>query len=137
MIATSRRTALCSLAVTVLAGPFTVPGITADSADAHLIGLCGQLHALHDAFSDLFDRRQTIEEEQATEPEMMALFERQHALLDAIEDAGPPTTMAGATAVARAALALYPDRDAEGTPMAQDDSHWLLLVACEALAENA
>ena len=26
---------------------------------------------------------------------MMALFERQHALLDAIEDAGPPTIMAG------------------------------------------
>jgi hypothetical protein len=45
--------------------------------------------------------------------------------------------MAGITAVARAALALYPDRDAEGTPMAQDDSHWLLLVACEALADNA
>jgi hypothetical protein len=45
--------------------------------------------------------------------------------------------MAGITAVARVALALYPDRDAEGTPMAQDDSHWLLLVACEALAGTA
>jgi hypothetical protein len=76
MIATSRRTALCSIAVTVLAGSFTVPGIAADSADAHLIGLCGQLHALQDAFSDLFDRRQTIEQEHVTESEMIALFER-------------------------------------------------------------
>jgi len=45
--------------------------------------------------------------------------------------------MAGITAVARAALALYADRDEEGTPMAQDGSHWLLLVACEALAATA
>ncbi len=137
MIATSRRQALCGTAAAVIAGTLTVPGIAADSADVYLIGLCHQLHALQDVFSDLFDRRQTIEQEQATESEMIALFERQHVLLDAIEDVGAPTTMAGITTVARAALALYSDRDAEGTPMAQDDSHWLLLVACEALAENA
>src|ERR1700733_10256343 len=98
MIIASRRQALCGTAAAVIAGTLTVPGIAARSADAHLIGLCGQLHALQDVFSDLFDRRQTIEQEHATESEMIALLERQHVLLDAIEDVGAPTTMAGITA---------------------------------------
>jgi hypothetical protein len=137
MIAASRRQALCGLAATVIAGPFAAPAIAADSADAQLIRLCDQLHALQDAFSELFTRRMTIEEEQATEPEMRALLKHQQALLEAMEETGPPSTMAGVMAVARAGLALYPERDAQGIPIAQDDSHWLLLVACEALATNA
>jgi hypothetical protein len=137
MIAASRRQALCGMAVTVITGPFAAPAIAADSADARLIGLCDQLYALQNTFSALFARRMTIEEEHATEPEMRALIKHQQALLDAIEETSPPTTMAGVMAVARTGLALYPERDAQGIPIAQDDSHWLLLVACEALAANA
>jgi hypothetical protein len=137
MTAVSRRTALCGTVVTVFAGTFAAPDIAVSPGDTRLIGLCGQLDALQDAFSDLFARRMTIEQEHATEPEMEALLDRQDALLDAIEAAGAPTTAAGIAAVARTALALYPHRDAEGSTIAHDDSHWLLLVACEALAGNA
>ena len=137
MTAASRRTALCSTVAGLIAGTFAAPGIAADPADTRLIRLCGQLDALQEAFSDLFGRRMTIEQEHATEPAMEALLDRQDALLDAIEAAGAPATAAGIAAVARTALALYPHRDAEGSTIAQDDSHWLLLVACEAMAGNA
>ena len=134
MTAASRRTALCSTVAGLIAGTFAAPGL---AADTRLIRLCGQLDALQEAFSDLFARRMTIEQEHATEPAMEALLDRQNALLDAIEAAGAPATAAGIAAVARTALALYPHRDAEGSTIAQDDSHWLLLVACEAMAGNA
>ena len=130
----SRRAALRGMIAAVLAGIVAVPRIAVHSADARLIGLCCQLDALQDEFAKLFSRRTTIEQEEATEPEMAALHVRQITLVNAIEAVGTPTTMAGIVAIARAALAIYPDRDADGIAIAEDDAHWLLLQCAEALA---
>jgi hypothetical protein len=130
---TSRRAALRDTVATVVAS-LTAPGPT--SADAELIRLCGQLVALRDDFDEVYGRRTTIEEEDATEHELIALDKREDALLGAMEAAGPPTTIAGIVAVAQAGLAIYLHRDTEGTAIAEDDAHWLLLQCAEALTAN-
>jgi hypothetical protein len=124
--ATSRHVALCG----------TVADMTAparSSADAKLMRLYSRLTALEAEFDAVFDRRTTIAEEEATESELDALDRRRTRLLAQIEAAGPPTTMAGVVATARAALAIHYHRDTNGNALASDDSEWLLLTACEAL----
>jgi hypothetical protein len=128
MTAVSRHAAMC--------GTIAAPGIAAGSADAKLISLCHHLVALEDEVAELFDRRTTIAEEEATENEMDALYVRKDALMAQLDKVEPPTTMAGIVAVARAALATHYHRDLRGTAIASDDSHWLLLMACEALTEG-
>jgi hypothetical protein len=128
--ATSRRTALCG----------TITSMTASgrsSADARLLRLYSRLTALEAEFDAVFDRRTTIAEEEATESELDALDRRRTRLLAQIEAAGPPTTMAGVVATARAALAIHHYRDSNGTAIASDDSEWLLLMAAEVLIANA
>jgi len=134
---TTRRAALRGTFATIIASAVTAPAIATSSPDARLIALCGQLDALQDDFAELFGRCVTIEQEHATEPEMDALHAREDALMAQIEAAGPPTTMVGIVAVARAGLAMHPHRDTDGTAIAGDDNHWLLLLACEARTGNA
>lgn len=136
--ATSRRTAMGGTIASIIAGTVAAPAIAAaGSPDARLIALCAQLHQVQDDFAELFERCVTIEQERATEHEMAALQAREDALMAKIEAAGPPTTMRGVVAVARAALAIHHHRDADGVAIASDDSGWLLLQAAEALTGNA
>src|SRR3954462_13220384 len=104
---TSRRDALRGMFATIIAGT----GAAAGSADTRVITLCSQLATLQGEFDELLNRRDTIELEHATEHELAA-----------IEAAGLPQTMLGILAIARAGLALHPDRGA-----VSDNSHWLLL----------
>ena len=64
---------------------------------------------------------------------MEALYNRRDELMAAIENAGPPTSMAGIIATARAALAAHYQRDSDGVALASSDSEWLLLMCAEAL----
>jgi hypothetical protein len=121
------------LAASLAASPLAA---TDGSADTELIRLCGRLDALQTDFAELFSRRDTIEQENATDHELTALQTREDALMAQFESAGMPTTMAGIVAVARVGLAMHPHRDADGTTIAFDDSHWLLLMACEALTAS-
>jgi hypothetical protein len=118
----------------------TAPAITASaktSADAKLIRLYAQLAALNQEFDALYDQRTSIAEEDATQDELDVLYDRRDALMAEIEAAGPPQTMAGVIATARTALAINYQRDSDGDAIANDDSHFLLLMACEALTANA
>src|SRR4051812_5240561 len=127
MTATSRREALCGAAAAIIAGTVTAPAIAASSPDARLITLCTQLDELEDEISDLFDRRNAIEEERATDHLLDALNARKDALLVQLDKAGPPRTMRGIVAVAQTALRSHYHRDADGVAIAGDNSEWLLL----------
>lgn len=140
---TTRRAALRGTIATVIASMTAAPAIAASTrslTDARLIALCGQLDALQDDFDELFSRRTTIAEEEQTEHEMDALYARKDALMTQLEEAveadGPPTTMRGIVAVARAGLLMHPHRDTDGTTIASDDGEWLLLMCAEALTGN-
>jgi hypothetical protein len=137
MTATSRRAALGGTIAGIIAGTVAAPAIAAGSPDANLIALCSQLNALEGEISNLFSRRNTIADEEATEPEMEALYARRDMLMAQLDKVAPPRTMRGIVAVAQAALATHYHRDADGAAIASDDSEWLLLVACEALTGNA
>ena len=126
MTGTSRHVALCGT-ITSMTAP------AGSSADVRLLRLYSRLTALEAEFDAVFDRRTTIAEEEATESELDALDRRRTRLLAQIEAAGPPTTMAGVVATARAALAIHYHRDRNGTAIANDDSEWLLLQCAEAL----
>ena len=56
-------------------------------ADAELIRLCGEIVAGQTRLNALYKVRRTYEDERRTEPDLDALFARQHELLELIDGA--------------------------------------------------
>ncbi|MFL5285403.1 MAG: hypothetical protein ACJ8AW_31605 [Rhodopila sp.] len=134
--ATSRRIAMTGTIAAIVTSTVAAPAIAATSPDARLIALCDQIHAAEDDIDRLCETRLTIEDEERTDPQFIALLDRRDALIAKLELLGLPTSMAAIVAVARVALRLHPHTDAAGNRIAGDDGEWLLLTACEALTAN-
>ncbi|MBN8926749.1 MAG: hypothetical protein BGO51_08170 [Rhodospirillales bacterium 69-11] len=95
--------------------------------DADLIAVCERLLAANRDVMTLYKRRSTMsfEDEAATDPEMDALAKRENAVLEELDQVGTsPKTMAGAVALARAALSQAP-LAVDGTIEYADDAEWL------------
>jgi hypothetical protein len=108
-----------------------IAGITAPimasaalSPDAELIKICDRLLRIKAAFNELFSRRNTVEQEDATEDELTALYDRKSLAVEELEELDPPTTLAGVKALARAALATHDGRNSDGEIESNCDSHW-------------
>jgi hypothetical protein len=133
----TRRSAL-ALTVNVAAlaaGGLTPQGLApAASPDAAIIALCHHLVALEDKTNALCAQRLTIADEHRTEPQLIALWRRRDAAVAALERLGPPKTMAGIQAVARASLATHSHKDSDGDVVPICDGHWMALMVCECLA---
>lgn len=105
-------------------------------ADAELIALCDQLAATDaeiTAVSRIQDAAAGPAEEAAAEKAISAIYERRKDLFERI---GVPTSLAGARAVARAALATA-SRHADGEVVCDGGADWLAFVAAEFLAGEA
>jgi hypothetical protein len=101
--------------------------------DAELISLCDRLTELIEAERRIVMAQHTIEDEERTEPELAAVCDEQKAVFDRITELPEPVTLAGASAMARAALSQAPiDRDESLSPM--DDAEWLAFGAVTFLA---
>jgi hypothetical protein len=73
----------------IATGPGVPPLASAGpgDADAELIRLCGEIVAGQTRLNALYKVRRTYEDERRTEPELDALFARQHELLELIDGA--------------------------------------------------
>ena len=105
------------------------------SPDAAIIALCARLVAIEDEAMALCARTLTIADEQRTEPEMIAIEDRRDAAVADLERLGPPQTLAGLQAVARASLATHSLKDGDGAVVPVCDGHWMALTVCECLAD--
>jgi hypothetical protein len=108
---------------------------TGASPDAELIHLCDRLAANRAEWFALMNSRHTIEDEKRTEPDNDRLLAERRALLDQIEAAPDLSTMAGAAALARAALADTPV-GVNGYWEAREDNEWLALTAAQYVARE-
>lgn len=104
----------------------------APDPDANLIALCDRLTVNRRAWVALIEARHSIEDERRTEPENNRLHAERLRLLDQIEAAGSARTLAGAGALARAALADAP-LGVDGHWEVTEDYGWLALLAAERL----
>ena len=99
----TRRGALQFSAITLVAGLAVQAWATEPpSADAELIALCDRLVAIEGEIAALMAIRNTIEDEQRTEPQLAAMFAKGNQTFDRIYDQPDVTTMGGALAMARA-----------------------------------
>lgn len=130
----TRRSAMRFSAAALIAG-ITAPVLAsaALSPDDELIKVCDRLVRLKLAFDELFSRRNTIADEEATEPELTQLYERETALVEELEPLVPPVTLAGVKALAKAALATHFGRDTDDEVISTCSGHWMLLTAAESL----
>ena len=132
---TPTRRAALGLSVAVTAVGLMPAGLaTTASPDAAIIALCNHLVALEGEAVALCAQRLTIADEYRTEPELIALERRRDAAVAALERLGPPKTMVGIQAVARASLATHSHKDSEGDVVPICDGHWMALTVCECLA---
>jgi len=107
----------------------------ADGPDAELISLCDRLVTLEAARRTILYAQHTTEDEHRTEPELDVVCDEQQAVFDRITALPEPVTLAGARAMARAALSQAPiDRDGSLSPM--DDAEWLAFGAVTFLAAS-
>ena len=125
----TRRAALGLSVAAIVAGR-----AAATSPDAAIIALCHRLVALEDEVTALCAQRLTIADEQRTEPALIAIETRRETAVAELERLGPPETMAGIQAVARASLATHSHKDNKGNVVPICDGHWMALVVCECLA---
>jgi hypothetical protein len=103
--------------------------------DAELIRLCDRLAANRAEWFAIMNSRHTIEDEKRTEPDNDRLLAERHARLDQIEAAPDLSTMAGAAAMARAAMADTPV-GVDGHWEAREDNEWLALTVAEYVARE-
>jgi hypothetical protein len=108
--------------------------VVVTSPDAAIIALCKRLVAIEDKTNALCAQRLTIADEHRTEPDMIALEGYRGAVVAELERLGPPQTMAGIQAVARASLATHSHKDSDGDVVPICDGHWMALMVCECLA---
>jgi len=133
----TRRSALQFSAITLVTG-LAAPVLAAGppSADAELIALCERLVAIEGEIAALMAIRNTIEDEQRTEPQLAAMFADGNQVFDRIYDQPDVTTMAGALAMARASVAVAP-RGTDGQIIWTGDSEYLAWSVAEFLVERA
>jgi hypothetical protein len=137
MSAATRRHALrlgglAALAVVLLVA-VSKAAEPAAGPDAELIASCDALVDWETRWETFCASRHTIEEEERTEPQEMALSEEYEALIDRIEKAAAPTTIAGAAAMARAAMATA-QRTLDGELTPNTNGEWLALEAAQFFA---
>ena len=126
---TSRRT---TLGISLFAVASTlVPAAASANPDVQIIQACTALMRLEDEIMALFTQRLTIEDEQRTEPELTALYARQHVIEDRLSDMAPPATQAGAAALARVVTARWKTCGGDGTLLAADFDEWCAATVCE------
>ena len=133
--ATSTRRATLGFSVAAIAAGLTPLSLTvATSPDAAIIALCKRLVAIEDKTNALCAQRLTIADEHRTEPDLIAIWDCRDAVVAELEHLGPPRTLAGIQAVARASLATHSDKDSDGDVVPICDGHWMALTVCECLA---
>jgi hypothetical protein len=108
----TRRAVFRGLGLTSIAAGLAVPAVARTKpddadADAELIRACGEIVASQTRINALCEGRYTIDDEESTDPKLIALCEKQSEPVDFI-DRAPPTTLAGVRAVARASIAIAP-----------------------------
>lgn len=109
---------------------------TEPDQDAAMIGLCAQLMAVEDEIAALMVIRDTIEAEQRTEPQLLAMFDHRQQVFDQIHDQPAVTPLAGLLAMAYAAAASA-NRHFDGQIMCVEDSDWLAWSVVEFLVGAA
>jgi hypothetical protein len=130
----SRRSAI-GLSFAAIAAGLVTPGLaTAASSDAAIIALCNRLVALDDECNAITALTLMIEDEDRVEPDIIAIEDRRDAAVEELERLGPPTTLAGIKAMARASLATHSHKNSDNEIIAEDGGHWLALAVCECLA---
>jgi hypothetical protein len=107
-------------------------GMVADGPDAELISLCERIVTLEAARRTILDAQHTIEDEDRTEPELAAVCDEQEAVFKRITALPEPVTLAGATAMARAAISQAP-LEADGSISFMGDAEWLAFGVAEFL----
>lgn len=117
----------------IAAGLMTA-SVLAASQDASIIRICNRLLENAATIDALHAVRTSIEAETRTDPQLNALYDQQNALTEELEDAGTPTTIAGAKALTTAALRLH-SRWANGDLVASDAPHWMALTALETFVQ--
>lgn len=134
----SRRSLLAAGTAAMLTGATIAAARAAPTGDdAELIGLCNRLVANRAEWVALCQSRHTLEDERRTEPDNQRLNDELRAMLDQIEAAPDLSAMAGAAAMARAAIALTPLNKAGDHWEASEDNEWLALTVAEFLAGRA
>lgn len=130
---TPRRAALRGALAATLAGLAT-PALAAtiSNPDAELIRLCGQIEALEERYVAILRAQVTEEDEKRDDPALEAIGDEKHRLFELLPE---PTTMEGAKALARAAVATAPHyRD--GSLVTGDMTEWMAYAAVEFLASD-
>jgi hypothetical protein len=108
--------------------PDTADGTHTTADDAEIIDLCERLVANRAEWRPLLETRHTLEDERRTEPDFWRLVAARKALIEQIGTTPDLATLAGASAMARAALADSPLNNAEDHWEAREDNEWLALM---------
>ena len=108
-------------------------GAGADGPDAELIRLCARLVELKAADHALISTHHTIEGR--TEPLLSVIYTEEAAILDRLYSLAP-VTLAGATAMAWAAVALTPPRVDVALEWPPNPEDWLAMGVEEFLADQ-
>jgi hypothetical protein len=101
----SRRTALSGFGLASLTAGLAVPAVATPDADAELIATCNRLLAAEDEVTMLLAAQVTLEDESRDAPRIATLYAKQNLEFGRI---CRPCTMAGAAAIARAAVSMSP-----------------------------
>jgi hypothetical protein len=103
--------------------------------DAAITALCNRLVAIEHEAATLDVQTRTIADERRAEQEMIAINGRRDAVVAELERLGPPKTMAGIQAVARASLATHIHKDNDGVVVPICPGHRMALIVCECLGD--
>jgi len=135
-LAPTRRATL-GFSTAAAAAALATPSERAATAppDAAITALCNRLVAIAHEAATLDVQMRTIADEQRIEREMIAIEARRNAVLAELERLGPPKTMAGIQAVARASLASHRLKDVDGAIVPVCPGHRMALTVCECLVE--
>jgi hypothetical protein len=113
--------------------PVTIAG---EGPDADLIALCDHLIVVAAKQEALYSVRDTVEDEERTEPALDALIEERRDIFDLIEEEPTAWTDQGRDALVRAALVVA-ERDAEGNVTHRTKGARLAWMVVESLATRS
>lgn len=135
----SRRALFVADAPLIVEGAILAATVTAGAtqdADADLIALCDQLLDVVARQEALYSVRRTIEDEERTEPQMVALFDERHDVAGRIMETPNARTNPGRYALVRAALAIA-ERDGAGEIVPRTKGAALAWMVVKSLASSA
>ncbi len=136
MNAIMRRSALRAVGLVGLACIAGKAAMATPEQDAEIIRVCDELLANKAEFDALFSRRVSIQDEERTNPELEALSAREAEIQDRLSDLPPPSTLAGAQAMARVAVSRWWMLNGEDELYAEDFDSWGNLSILQFLAET-